>query len=227
MPVAFPDLEQACAPFVSTPAGVVSLQSGFAPFRVPIETSAPLQRQPAPSAEANKVPTSCAATRHDIHIGLDGTGLEERWRSNRSIPGASYHLPNPKAAATLLDGYYRLATRRFADPASAEQVTHAYHRHDDPSVGSLVNCDAQVRREIRLRQLLMAQSTSGDTGEVSRTNYSPNSSQADFVADVAAENTHGEASAIPAAPSWDVFKTRRRSPVLAFQNNQLELEQSE
>jgi len=162
-----------------------------------------------------------------MDIGLDGTGLEERWRSNLSIPGASNHLPDPKAAATLLDGYYRLATRQLADPASAEQVTHAYHRHDDPSVESLVNCDAQVHREIGLRRLLMAQSTSGDTGEVSRTNYSSNSSQADFVADVAAENTHGEASAIPAAPSWDVFKTRRRSPVLAFQDNQLELEQSE
>jgi type IV secretion system protein VirB1 len=45
MPAAFPDLAQACAPFVATeaPAGVVSLQSRFAPFNIRINSDARLR----------------------------------------------------------------------------------------------------------------------------------------------------------------------------------------
>ncbi|WP_425964750.1 type IV secretion system protein VirB1 [Rhizobium nepotum] len=230
MPVVFSDLAQACAPFVAseTLAGVASLESRFAPFNIRINSGAPLGRQPATKAEAIKVATSLAATRRDIQIGLGGIGLEELRRLNLSIPDAFDPCLNLKATATLLDGYYRLAVKVGADPARAERVMlQSYYGRDDPSVGAMVNYDDQVRREIRRLGPAMARLTVGDTGEGSRTNVSANSSQADVVAEAVAENGLEKAHAISAASVWDVFKTRRRSSVLVFQDNQLELEQSE
>ncbi|AYM66073.1 lytic transglycosylase domain-containing protein [Agrobacterium fabrum] len=229
MPVVFSDIAQTCAPFVASEAltGVVSLESLFAPFSIRINSGAPLGRQPATKAEAIKVATSSAARRHDTHIGLGGIGLEELRRLNPSIPDAFDPCLNPKATATLLDGYYRLAVKVGADPARAEQVLQSCYGRDDPSVGGMVNYGGQVRREIERLGPTMARLSIGDTGKRSQSNVWANSSEADVVAEVVAENTMGEAPAISAAPAWDVFKTRGRSSVLAFQDNQLELEQSE
>ena len=57
-----------------------------------------------------------------------------------SISAILIHAPGtPAAAATLLDGYYRLAVKAGADPARAEQVMlQSYYGRDDPSVGAMV-----------------------------------------------------------------------------------------
>lgn len=229
MPVVFPDLAQTCAPFVAPEAltGVVSLESLFAPFNIRINSGPPLGRQPVTKSEAIKVATSSAARRHDIHIGLGGIGLEELRRLDPSIPDTFDPCLNPKATATLLDGCYRLAVKAGADPARAEQVLQSCYGRDDPSVGSMINYGGQVGREIERLGPTMARSTIGDTGKRSQTNVWANSSQEDVVAEVVAENTMGKAPAISAVSAWDVFRTRRRSSVLVFQDNQLELEQSE
>ena len=111
MPVAFLELAQTCAPFVAseTLAGVVSLESRFAPFNIRINSGAPLKRQPSTKAEAIEIATSLVAERHDIQLGLGGIGAEELRRLKFSISDAFDPCLNLKATAALLDGYYRLA----------------------------------------------------------------------------------------------------------------------
>jgi type IV secretion system protein VirB1 len=225
MPVAFLDLAQTCAPVVAseTLAGVVSLESRFAPFNIRINSGEPLKRQPATKAEAIEVATSLAAKRTDIQLGFGGIGLEELQRLNLSISDAFDPCLNLKATATLLDGYYRLAARAGANPARAEQIMlQSYYGRDDPSVGAMVNYDGQVRREIKRLGPTMARLTIGDTGEGRETGVPTEIPQADIVAEVVAENSAEKAAPISDAPAWDVFKFRRRSSVLVFQGNQLE-----
>ncbi|MFJ1311346.1 lytic transglycosylase domain-containing protein [Agrobacterium sp. P15N1-A] len=225
MPVAFLDLAQNCAPIVAseTLAGVVSLESRFAPFNIRINSGAPLKRQPGTKAEAIEVATSLAAKRHDIRMGLGGIGLEELQRLNLSISDAFDPCLNLKATATLLDGYYRLAARAGADPARAEQIMlQSYYGRDDPSVGAMVSYDDQVHREIKRLDPTMAKLTISDTGEVTATGVPTEVPQADVVAEEVAENSAQKAAPISDTPTWDVFKTRRRSSVLVFQGNQLE-----
>jgi type IV secretion system protein VirB1 len=225
MPVAFLDLAQTCAPFVAsqTLAGVISLESRFAPFNIRINSGAPLKRQPATKVEAIEVATSLAAKRHDIQIGLGGIGLEELQRLNLSISDAFDACLNLRATATLLDGYHRLAVKEGADPARAEQVMlQSYYGRDDPSVGAMVSYDDQVRREIKRLGPTLARLTIGDAEQGRGTDVTAEPFQADVVAEVVSENSGEKAAPTSVAPAWDVFKTRRRSSVLVFQGNQLE-----
>ena len=225
MPVAFLDLAQTCAPFVAseTLAGVVSLESRFAPFNIRIKSGAPLKRKPATRAEAIEVATSLAAKRHNIQMGLGGIGLEELQRLNLSISDAFDPCLNLRATATLLDGYYRLAVKEGAEPARAEKVMlQSYYGRDDPSVGAMVSYDDQVRREVKRLGPTMARLTIGDTGEGRATDVAAEVPQSDVVAEVVAENSGEKTAPSSVAPAWDVFHTRRRSSVLVFQGNQLE-----
>lgn len=82
MPIVFVDLAQTCAPFVAseTLAGVISLESRFAPFNIRINSGRPLKTQPASKAEAIEIATSLVAEHHDIQLGLGGIGVEELQR---------------------------------------------------------------------------------------------------------------------------------------------------
>ena len=90
MPVVFLDLAQTCAAFVApeTLAGVVSLESRFAPFNIRINSGGPLKTQPASKAEAIVVATSLVAERHDIQLGLGGIGVEELQKLKLSVADA-------------------------------------------------------------------------------------------------------------------------------------------
>ena len=225
MTVVFLDLAQSCAPFVAseTLAGVVSLESRFAPFNIRINSGRPLETQPTSKAEAIEVATSLAAERHDIQLGLGGIGLEELQRLKLSISDAFDPCLNLQATGTLLDGYYRLAVKAVADPARAEQVMlQSYYGRDDPSVGEMINYDDQVRREIKRLGPAMAKLTIGNTGEGKGNGDPPASSSVDVVAEVVAENVEQETASIATVPAWDVFNSRRRSSVLVFQNSQME-----
>lgn len=225
MPVAFLDLAQTCAPVVAseTLAGVVSLESRFAPLSIRINSGPPLKRQPATKAEATAIATSLVAEHHDIQLGLGGIGAEELRRLKLSIPDAFDPCLNLQATATLLDGYYRLAVKAGADPARAEQIMlQSYYGRDDPSVGAMVNYDDQVRREIERLWSTMARMTIGGTGEGREDDVPNEIPNADAVAEVVAENAPEETAVISAAPAWDVFKTRRQSSVIVFQSNQSE-----
>jgi len=225
MAIAFLDLAQTCAPFVAseTLAGVVSLESRFAPFNIRINSGPPLQRQPSTKAEAIEIATSLVAERHDIQLGLGGIGSEELRRLKLSISDAFDPCLNLQATATLLDGYYRLVVKAGADPARAEQIMlQSYYGRDDPSVGAMVNYDDQVRRGIERLGPTMARMTIGGTGEGREDDVPNEIPGADAVAEVVAGNSPEETAVISAAPAWDVFKIRRRSSVIVFQNSKME-----
>lgn len=225
MPIVFVDLAQTCAPFVAseTLAGVVSLESRFAPFNIRINSGRPLKAQPASKAEAIEIATSLVAKHHDIQLGLGGIGVEELQKMKLSIADAFDPCLNLQATATLLDGYYRLAVKAGADPARAEQVMlQSYYGRDDPSVGAMVNYDDQVRREIERLGPTIAQLTITDTGEGRGIDEPVASAPIDVVAEVVAENSEPKSTSIASAPTWDVFNSRRGSSVLVFQKNQME-----
>lgn len=225
MPVAFLDLAQTCAPFLAseTLAGVVSLESRFAPFNIRINSGQPLKTQPASKAEAIEIATSLAATHHDIQLGLGGIGVEELQKMKLSISDAFDPCLNLQATARLLDGYYRLAVKAGADPAKAEQVMlQSYYGRDDPSVGAMVDYDDQVRREIKRLGPTIARLTIPDTGEGRGNDDTVASTPVDVVAEVVAENSEKKTTTIASTPAWDVFNSRRGSSVLVFQNNQME-----
>ncbi|MGQ3141207.1 type IV secretion system protein VirB1 [Rhizobium oryzihabitans] len=225
MPIAFLDLAQTCAPFVAseTLAGVVSLESRFAPFNIRINSGRLLKTQPASKAEAIEIATSLTAEHQDIQLGLGGIGADELQKLKLSISDAFDPCLNLQATATLLDGYYRLAVKAGADPARAEQVMlQSYYGRDDPSIGAMVNYDDQVRREIKRLGPTIGRLTITDTGEGKGNDDPVATAPVDVVAEVVAENSEPKTTSIASAPTWDVFNSRRRSSVLVFQNNQME-----
>jgi len=219
MPIVFADLAHTCAPFVAseTLAGVVSLESRFAPFNIRINSGLPLKKQPATKVEAIEIATTLAADHQDIQLGLGGIGLDDLGRMKLSISDAFDPCLNLKATATLLDGYYRLAVKAGADEARAEQVMlQSFYGRDDPSVGAMVNYDDQVRRAIDRLKPTIATLMIGNAAEVEGAEAALPS--ADIVAEVVAENSAEVTFTDSTAPSWDVFNARRRSSILVFQN---------
>jgi type IV secretion system protein VirB1 len=225
MPIVFVDLAQTCAPFVAseTLAGVVSLESRFAPFNIRINSGQPLKKQPASKAEAIEIATSLVAEHHNIQVGLGGIGVEELQKLKLSISDAFDPCLNLQATATLLDGYYRLAVKAGADSARAEQVMlQSYYGRDDPSVGAMVNYDDQVRREIKRLGPTIAQLTIPDAGEGRGTDDPIADAPVDVGVEAVAENSGPKSNSIASAPTWDVFNSQRGSSVLVFQKNQKE-----
>ncbi|MBY3346444.1 lytic transglycosylase domain-containing protein [Rhizobium laguerreae] len=217
MAVAFIDLAQNCAPMVEvrTLAAVISLESRFKPFAVRINSGPPLASQPASKAEAIERATFLIADGQDIQIGLGGIGMEELRKLNLSISDAFDPCLNLKATATLLDGYYRLASHAGADATQAEKVMlQSYYGRNDPSVGQMVRYDEQVRKEmIRLSSNL----ASVAIGE-QREEFPPDEPADRRLAPVITKS-------IPQpneAASWDVFNGRRQTQVLVFMNERSE-----
>jgi type IV secretion system protein VirB1 len=220
MPVAFLDLAQTCAPIVAaeTLAGVVSLESRFAPFAIRINSGTPLSKQPKTKAEAIEIAASLAAERQDIQLGLGGIGLEELGKLKLSISDAFDPCLNLQATATLLDGYYRLAVKTGADPNRAEQVMlQSYYGRNDPIVGAMVNYDEQVRQEGKRLGKTLVTLLVDDGGQGRGVNEV---APVDVAVDAGKDEAQPEQTA--SAPSWDVFSSRRKSSVLVFQNKQLE-----
>jgi type IV secretion system protein VirB1 len=68
----------------------------------------------------------------------------------------------------------------------------------------------------------MAKLTIGDMGEGRKVSSIYESSAVGAVAEMVAGNGEPETASAAAPPRWDVFKSRRRSSALVFQNNQME-----
>lgn len=216
MPVAFIDLAQTCAPIIATEtlAGVVSLESQFEPYAIRIDGGPSLIEQPKSRAEAIEIATSLAAEGQDIQMGLGGIGMEELRKLSLSITDAFDPCLNLQAISTLLDGYYRLALAAGADGKQAAQVMlQSWYGRADPSVGEMVKYDEQIREEIERLGPILATLTIKEGGQ---------GREAEAKTPEAAPPEGAESGDAPSAPSWDVFKSRRQSSVLVFQNNRME-----
>ncbi|MDH0910577.1 transglycosylase SLT domain-containing protein [Rhizobium pusense] len=221
MSAAFVDIAQSCAPMVQveTLAAVVSLESRFLPFNIRINSGMPLSAKPASKAEAIEVATSLIADHQDIQIGLGGIGVEELRKLNLSVSDAFDPCLNLKATATLLDGYYRLALRFGAGPARAEAVMlQSWYGRDDPSIGEMVRYDEQVRKEAkRLSPKLASLAIGGSAEPITRGDALAEQAQNQLAQPVPKQVAQTEETA-----SWDVFRSRRHSSVLIFQNDRSE-----
>lgn len=220
MPVAFLDLAQTCAPTIAseTLAAIVSLESRFEPFAIRVNSGATLSVQPTTKVKAIAFATSLAAERHDIQLGLGGIGMEELRQLNLSISDAFDPCRNLRATATILDGYYRLAVKAGADPSRAEQVMlHSYYGRNDPSVGAMVRYDEQVRQEESRLASTITTLMIEDDGRERELNEAP---LVEAIGDARKDEALADQTA--SVPSWDVFRSRRRSSVLVFQNSHME-----
>ncbi|MBY5405957.1 lytic transglycosylase domain-containing protein [Rhizobium leguminosarum] len=220
MAVTFVDLAQNCAPMVEvrTLAAVISLESGFKPFAIRINSGPPLERQPASKAEAIERATSLVAGRQDIQIGLGGIGMEELRKLKLSISDAFDPCLNLKATATLLDSYYRLALHAGGDAIQAEKVMlQSYYGRNDPSVGEMVKYDEQVRHEMVRLSSSLASVAIGEPREAIPFDEPADSREASAITESIPQSND--------AASWDVFNARRQTQVLVFQNERSEQSQ--
>lgn len=220
MPVAFADLAQSCAPTVQieTLAAMVSLESGFAPFAIRINSGAPLREPPNSKAEAIELATTLIADRQDVDLGLGGINADDLGRLELTVTDAFDPCLNLKATARLLDRYYRVAIGGGASPAEAATVMlKAYYGRGDASVGEMAAFASQVHDEAKRLAPKLASLTIGAAGP---------STTRDRAGERSAQPP--PAAAPPAARSearpahWDVFATARKSSALVFQNEQSE-----
>lgn len=215
MPVSFVDLAHNCAPSVATEtlAGIVSLESRFEPFNIRINSGPPLKQQPASKAEAIEVAAALVAGHQDIQLGLAGLGLDDLSRLNLTIAEAFDPCLNLKATATLLDSTYRRAVQAGADETEAGKIMlQSFYGGGDISAGSSAEYDSQVQREIERLKSTSATLSVDSSQDGQREEWAAATSNA------VAENLGRKATSDATAPSWDVFKSRRQSSVLVFQN---------
>ena len=219
MPVAFIHLARTCAPTIATEmlAAIVSLESGFSPFTIRINSGLPLAKQPSTKAEAIRDATELIAQHQDIDLGLGGVSAGNLGKLGLTVTDAFDPCLNLKATARLLDGYYRTAVRSGAAPAEAKSaMLQTYYGHGDASIGKMVNFDAQVRHEAkRLASRLKGPGPGMGEG----------AGRHDAIKAVAPtqpelEPPASDREAIPAL--WDVFNAGRKSSVLVFPNQQAE-----
>ena len=226
MPVSFLVLAQTCAAFVSpeTLAGVVSLESGFAPFNIRINSDLPLKQQPATKAEAIEVATSLVAEQQDIQLGLGGISLEDLRKSNLSIADAFDPCLNLKTTAQLLDGYYRHAVEENFDPVRAEKrMLRSWYGRGDASIGEMVRYDEQVFQKIKQLRPTMAKLVIENAVEKRGAVHDSSVAAVTSRSRQSATNTAPEeAASVPPVSSWDVFRNSLNLSVLVFQNNQKE-----
>ncbi|MCA1409031.1 lytic transglycosylase domain-containing protein [Ensifer sp. IC3342] len=219
MPAAFTDLAQTCAPgiAVETIAAVVSVESNFQPFAVRIN-SGPLADQPATKAEAIEAAISLIAEGRDVQLGLGGIGFSELKKLSLTISDVFDPCLNLKATATLLGGYYRMAIRAGATSGRAEHVMlQSYYGRKDPAVGAMAEYDEQVQSEASRLSARLTTLTIGEDVPEPGADGEPPSAQPIADGDPVQPDDQ-----VVSVPSWDVFKSRRRSSVLVFQNEQPE-----
>lgn len=224
MPVAFLDLAQNCAPQVAaeTIAAIVSVESGFQPFAIRINTDRPLAEQPKTRAEAIETATALIAEGHDIDLGLAGINSGNLHRLGLSVSDTFDFCLNIKATGSLLQGYYQIALQSGATTAQAEAVMlRSYFGNGDAAVGEMVGYDKKVMAE---RKRLSGQLGNLEIAETQTkalpTREREGESSAAMTDSHPAEQIQNRVQV--SVPRWDVYNVGRRSSVLVFSNEQKE-----
>jgi len=224
MPVAFLDLAQNCAPQVATDtiAAVVSVESGFQPFAIRINTDHPLAEQPKTRAEAIETATILIAQGHDIDLGLGGINSGNLGRLGLSVSDTFDFCLNIKASAALLEGYYQVARQGGATTAQAEAVMlRSYFGNGDASVGEMVGYDKKVLAErARLSGRLDSIEIVETRAQALPARERAGESSATTVESGPTEKDQQRSQAL--VPRWDVYNLGRQSSVLVFSNEQKE-----
>jgi type IV secretion system protein VirB1 len=222
MPVVFLDLAQQCAPQVATEtlAAIVSVESGFQPFAIRINTDRPLAEQPNTRAEAIETATILISAGQDIDLGLGGINSGNLGRLGLSVSDTFDFCLNLKASAALLDGYYRAALQGGATAAQAETVMlRSYFGTGDASVGEMVGYDRQVLAE---RERLSRGLDSIEIVEAQALPVRERAGESSAATIDSGPTEKGQQGPQVSVPQWDVFNSGRQSSVLVFSNEQKE-----
>lgn len=207
---------------METLAAVVSVESGFQPFAIRINTDRPLAERPKTRAEAIETATILISEGHNIDLGLGGINSGNLGRLGMSVSDTFDFCLNLKASAALLDGYYRVALQGGATAAQAETVMlRSYFGNGDASVGKVVGYDKQVLAE---RERLASRLDSIEIVEA-QAQALPARERAGESSAVTADSRPAEKSqqrSPTSAPRWDVYNSGRQSSVLVFSNEQKE-----
>lgn len=224
MAVVFLDLAQQCAPQIATEtlAAIVSVESGFQPFAIRINTDRPLAAQPKTRVEAIEAATILISEGHDIDLGLGGINSGNLGRLGLSVSDTFDFCLNIKASAALLEGYYQIALQGGATTAQAEAVMlRSYFGNGDASVGEMVGYDKKVLAE---RERLSSQLDNIEIVEA-QPQALPARERAGESSAVAADSRPAEKSqqrSQASVPRLDVYNLGRQSSVLVFSNEQKE-----
>ncbi|MGN6449054.1 MAG: lytic transglycosylase domain-containing protein [Brucella intermedia] len=224
MPVAFVDVAHQCSPqiAVETLAALVSVESGFNPLAIRVNSGFPLADQPATKAEAFETASIMIAGGEDIDLGLAGINSGSLDRLGLSVSDAFNVCLNLKASASLLDGYYRVALEGGATRAQAEKaMLRSYFGHGDVTLGEIVGYDARIlaernRLKERLQNIEFSDEQASDPTQRKR--------KAELVvrSHTAAPPEQSRRRSVPPVARWDVFNSGRRSSVLVFSDEQQE-----
>ncbi|MGK6315614.1 type IV secretion system protein VirB1 [Neorhizobium sp. DT-125] len=225
MPITFADLAHTCAPTieVTTLAGIASIESELSPWAIRINTGYPLAKQPGSKAEAIEVASSMIAEGHSLDLGLAGVNSSQISRLGLTLSDAFDACSNLRGAATLLEGYYRIAVSGGATQSAASAtMLRSYYGQGDASVGEMVGYDRRVGEEGRHLSTALATLTlaTSPPAQLPQREFARSSAKAE--ADTASpparprEAETGVAAARTATPHWDVFASGRSSSVLVF-----------
>jgi len=223
MPVAFLDLAQQCAPQIATEtiAAVVSVESGFQPYAIRINTDRPLAEQPKTRAQAIETATVLIAEGNDVDLGLAGINSGNLGRLGLSVSDTFDFCLNLKASAALLENYYQIALQGGATTTQAETVMlRSYFGNGDASVGEMVGYDMKVLAE---RKRLSSQLAKIEIDEA-QAQALPTRERAGESSAVTVDNGPAEKvqQSQASVPRWDVYNAGRQSSVLVFSNEQKE-----
>lgn len=207
---------------METLAAVVSVESGFQPFAIRINTGRPLAEQPKTRAEAIETATILISEGHDIDLGLGGINSDNLGRLGMSVSDTFDFCLNIKASAALLDGYYQMALQGGATTAQAEAVMlRSYFGNGDASVGEMVGYDKKVLTErARLSSQLERIEIVEAQAQTLPARERAGGSSAITVDSGPAEKSQQRSEA--SVPRWDVYNLGRQSSVLVFSNEQKE-----
>lgn len=221
MPVAFVDVALQCAPQIAqdTLAAVVSVESGFRPFAIRINSGRAHEDQPRSRAEAIEIASILIADGIDVELGLAGIHSGDLGQLGLSVSDAFNSCLNLKASASLLDAYYQLAVKAGATKRQAETVMlRSYYGRGNPALGEMVGYDTRVQAERKrlvehLQDIEISQEQASAPQQRDRTaGHAPSS-------DAGATLEHSRNRSEPPAPQWDVFNSGRRSSVLVFSDD--------
>jgi type IV secretion system protein VirB1 len=227
MPIVFADLAQTCAPTlpIETIAAVASIESGFSPLAIRINTGYPLTDQPQTKAEAVELATMLVEQGQNLDLGLGGLNSSELGRLGLTVSDAFEPCLNIKGTATLLNNYYQLAINAGASASTAEvAMLRSYYGQGDTSTGQMVGYDRRIANEKtrllpKLRSLILREGKSQPlpTRELTVANSETSDTAMPRRAPTASAG-NAWVAAKPAAQQWDVFNPGRKSSVLVFSN---------
>ncbi len=212
MPLSFLALAQQCAPMADPAAiaAVVSLESGFNPLAIRVNSDVPLERLPASKDESIQVVSALLAEKNaQLALGLGGVSVELGRMHGLSISDLFDPCSNLTITGKLLDGYLR-ASRKTGEAGFAVAFA-SYFGEGDAEAGYVAGYDKQALEAMaelkpRLNDLTLTSAVPA-----------PTPSHKGAVAPARPVSAPALAAPPSSSPSWDVFGSAMgREQILIF-----------